>query len=712
MANNVHFLKGTQSSFNGLTSFQAGAFYLTTDTHRLYFADNTTSANYLNKYVHTISTENELKTAINNKILMSGDFAYVSSINALVAINGTNYTQINAYTDTNDDTKVTGLTFTKAVDDANDTITFSYTLSQTTTDVDGDSVGGPEVKGSFSIAGSDIRAVIPACAVKVGATVANSTATVNVSGTGSTGTGFTVKGSGSVSVGGGTNAITINGVDTTSELGSAAGSNKITLTESDGTPYEVEIAAGTNLTVDGSVADKITLNHSTVSTSQTTSTAAPVAGQTFTAVDSVEVSNGHVTKVNTKTVTLPEEPAFRVSNIKTTDKDGTITITLKEENSGDEFECTSDAGLFVTVGASKTKKFIGDDLGVYTISEIDSKMKDLNAMVYRGTVGGASATVSSLPVPSSTVKVARGDTYMVASAGNHGGHSCEVGDLLIATGTEGTDGYLSTVTWTYVPSGDDTDTQYELTVTNGTNAANINLVPSTDDGDDADTIVIKAGNDITVSGSGSTITVAHEGFTTTGGKNTDVTLNHQESITAITEITADNGHVTGYKTTKFTLPEDRNTTYTLTGASNKITLTDSDGTPQSITVSNGSGTTASVSGNTLTINHAAYTTTPGEASGNLQHGNTFTAITALTTHANGHLKSYTTKTYTLPTQLTYALSGTSVSKSGNTLTITDTLADGDGNSTSSTLNVTSSSLVLTAGTKGYTIDLEWGSFDS
>lgn len=704
---NVHFLKGTQSNFNNLSSFQAGAFYLTTDTHRLYFADNTTSANYLNKYVHTISTENELKTAINDKVLMSGDFAYVSSINALVAINGTSYTQINAYTDTNDDTKVTGLTFTKSVDDSKDTITFSYVLNQTTTDVDGDSTGGPEVKGSFTIAGSDIKAIIPACAVKVGATVANSTATVNVSGTGSTGTGFTIKGSGSVSVGGGANAITINGVDTTSELSSAAGSNKITLTESDGTPYDVEIAAGTNLTVDGSVANKITLNHSTVNTSKTTSTATPAAGKTFTAVDTVEVSNGHVTKVNTKTITMPEEPKFRVSNIKTTDKDGTITITLKEENSGDEFECTSDAGLFVTVGSGKTKKFIGDDLEVYTIAEIDSKMKDLNAMVYKGTVGGASATVQSLP----TTNVSRGDTYMVASAGKYDNQQCEAGDLLIATGTEGTNGYLSTITWTYVPSGDDIDTQYELTVTNGSNAANINLVPSTDDGDDADTVVIAAGNDIKVSGAGSTITVAHETFSTTGGKNNDVTLNHKDSITAITNITADNGHITGYKTTKFTLPEDRNTTYTLTGADNKITLTDSDGTPQHITVSNGSGTTASVSGNKLIINHAAYTTTPGTATGTLQHGNTFTAITAITTHANGHLKGYTTKTYTLPTQLTYALSGTAVSKSGNTLTITDTLTDGDGTTTFSTLGVTSSSLALTAGTSGYTIDLEWGSFD-
>lgn len=39
---NVKFLKGTQSKFNTLSSFTDGAFYLTTDTDRLYFAQSET----------------------------------------------------------------------------------------------------------------------------------------------------------------------------------------------------------------------------------------------------------------------------------------------------------------------------------------------------------------------------------------------------------------------------------------------------------------------------------------------------------------------------------------------------------------------------------------------------------------------------------------------------------------------------------------------
>jgi hypothetical protein len=35
---NVKFLRGTQAKLDSLTSFQEGAFYLTSDTDRLYFA--------------------------------------------------------------------------------------------------------------------------------------------------------------------------------------------------------------------------------------------------------------------------------------------------------------------------------------------------------------------------------------------------------------------------------------------------------------------------------------------------------------------------------------------------------------------------------------------------------------------------------------------------------------------------------------------------
>ena len=50
-----------------------------------------------------------------------------------------------------------------------------------------------------------------------------------------------------------------------------------------------------------------TYTHPTYTRTDTTSTASPAHGETFTAIDSVTATNGHVTAVNVKTVTLPAQ---------------------------------------------------------------------------------------------------------------------------------------------------------------------------------------------------------------------------------------------------------------------------------------------------------------------------------------------------------------------------------------------------------------------
>ena len=44
---NVRFLRGSQANLDKLTSFVEGAFYLTSDTDRLYFAHSTSNLAYL-----------------------------------------------------------------------------------------------------------------------------------------------------------------------------------------------------------------------------------------------------------------------------------------------------------------------------------------------------------------------------------------------------------------------------------------------------------------------------------------------------------------------------------------------------------------------------------------------------------------------------------------------------------------------------------------
>ena len=68
------------------------------------------------------------------------------------------------------------------------------------------------------------------------------------------------------------------------------------------------LTQGTYINIDNPTGPIPTINHDLTTRSNTTSTAAPGSGATFTALDSITTNTtGHVTAVNTKTVTLPPE---------------------------------------------------------------------------------------------------------------------------------------------------------------------------------------------------------------------------------------------------------------------------------------------------------------------------------------------------------------------------------------------------------------------
>ena len=67
-----------------------------------------------------------------------------------------------------------------------------------------------------------------------------------------------------------------------------------------------EVQGGTYITVTNPTGPVPIVNHDATSRSNTTSTAAPGYGATFTALDSITTNTtGHVTAVNTKTITIP-----------------------------------------------------------------------------------------------------------------------------------------------------------------------------------------------------------------------------------------------------------------------------------------------------------------------------------------------------------------------------------------------------------------------
>ena len=76
---NVKFLKGIQSDFNKLSTFTDGAFYLTTDTDRLYFAQSETECVPLNQFIRTVSAAQF--EALTTDQVSKGDYYYIPENN-------------------------------------------------------------------------------------------------------------------------------------------------------------------------------------------------------------------------------------------------------------------------------------------------------------------------------------------------------------------------------------------------------------------------------------------------------------------------------------------------------------------------------------------------------------------------------------------------------------------------------------------------------
>jgi hypothetical protein len=57
---NVKFLRGPQGNLDKLTTFIEGAFYVTTDTDRMYFAQSANDLVYLNKHIINVDSISNL----------------------------------------------------------------------------------------------------------------------------------------------------------------------------------------------------------------------------------------------------------------------------------------------------------------------------------------------------------------------------------------------------------------------------------------------------------------------------------------------------------------------------------------------------------------------------------------------------------------------------------------------------------------------------
>lgn len=682
---NIMFKRGSQTALDRLTTAQEGCFYLTTDTNRLYVGQETGKPQLLNQ---TVQIKDSVSSLPKNPT--ENDFFYCVKENILAVYGkpegktSPEWIQINPDTNDNDIIKIDEVKVSDAVADAsNSKLTYTGTITQNKYNKDGTKITQKDkdnkdvsvvddVTFSFDITASDLEGIIHNPA-SVGLNAANGAAnsnsvSVTTSGEGSnSAAAIKIKGGENIAVSAANNEITIDAQDTTYSVTKDSG-----LVDSDGNVIAT-FNAGTDLEVD--VTDEsITYSHAEYDeVTPSTSTAEIDDSREFTVITDVTTSNGHITGLVETTFTLPED-----DHITGVTNDGEWKATIATKTNSEDYI------VDFSTEASALEEKLEDS--------IDAKLAAVNsALTYKGTV----KSYSDLALKEN---VEIGDVYLFSDANDNvtiDGETIDIkiGDLVIATVKDEKDinsivGVIPSdkLKWQYVPAGNElnTDTQYHGDLTVGTDIITYTLVPSVgaDEGDEApalssnhENLVIEAGTDLEIKsgtysvetgktgadGKPETVTktkaiVNHKTITIDSDDIEEddlVTISQSENFQAITGLTIDNGHITGYTTGTVNVDD-----YSLSGANDKITLTGAS-EAGSVSVSGDDHITVTVDNNELSIVHNDNFTNAGEET--VENNNIglevteISYISKITYDKAGHLLGVETDTITTP-DVDYTLS--------------------------------------------------------
>lgn len=250
---------------------------------------------------------------------------------------------------------------------------------------------------------------------------------------------------------------------------------------------------------------------------------------------------------------------------------GAIDITILDTN-GDEKKASTGAIAMKYGSSGSLSAPLGGTLSVYSKSEIDTKLNNLNGLTFVGSVGNNGTYQMSeadykVYQGSTALELHTGDMFLVAGDVKYGADSyAKTGDLLIATGSEGANGVLTSVTWEYVPSGDDAqlDTSYHFDGNVADNSMTIRSKTTFGDEGIAGKMTFKAGTATTVTseidGNTSekneflTVTVGHANVPNTKVNASDdsaIDLSSASSVDVITGVTVnEQGHVENVTATR------------------------------------------------------------------------------------------------------------------------------------------------------------------
>ena len=354
----------------------------------------------------------------------------------------------------------------------------------------------------------------------------------------------------------------------------------------------ITISAGTDLSTGGSFTlnqssgSTVTINHSNITRTDNTSTASPAHGGTFTAIDSITSNaRGHITAVNTKTITLPAG-GYTGWDL--------YTDTTCRSSIADGEQVRFCGGTDISLGYTATNNVI--TINHDTVSSTSS---------HSGCSVGYGGTFTVVCALSATTQ----------------GHTCCIGTMTIT-----------------LPASDENDTTYDISASSTAGGANLNLNAG-GSGSGTDSVKLASGTGITVSYTdASTITINHPTQTaitcncSNGTVLQDISINNCGHVTSVGYCNLDNRYCQSDSDTTYDISASTSTC----GANINLNAGGSGSGTDTIKLCDGNGINVCFTdANTITICH---TDTSSQASVNNSNG---TVIQDVTLDGFGHVTGLT-----------------------------------------------------------------------
>ena len=748
---NVSFKRGLQADLPN-SNIVDGAFYLTTDTNRLYVGGTNDKLELLNQSIKFYTYDDVFRE--NSTVpKVEGQFYYLSDKNILCTFAKTKthpdgeWVQINP--DHNDNTLVyvSGLNVTKSNSAEGDIKKLTYTIKLNQEKKESSDGGatpyGDAITASFEINSNDLNKIASNVSVGLESKAINNETN-----------GFELKNSGggadsskAVQIKGGDNVtitraedgnITIAATDTntTYDLTSPIGSTNIMLNGGDtGQAPTIELSGDDKIILNGENAGQIAFSHATSSAAGDYN-ATNVSENKFKVPQFTVDATGHISNAGLKEITLPEDKdtRYEITNIDVVGTEGKtgkgkLSISLKASNGEAKPTVSTGDVLYheITIDGTNYTKYNQESLGeFYSKNKVDELITkaaaNMNAMTYKGVVDGDK--FSKIKGPQN------GDTYKASADFTINKQLVKQGDLVIYNGAD-TTGSPNANDWDIVPSGDEIDSQFSLSLQEvGDKKTPTFTLRNTTINKDAGVVEVVGNKGIETKIQDGKLIIAHateSNAAGTVGNNTNLTPAAAGTI-AVPIITYDEqGHIKSATDNIITLPADKDTTYTISteryGNSDAAVKLKENGTEtagQSPTAVFKAGTSIvlDASSDGIIIKHAdpdpnaASTSYGPNTTGQVGYGQTF-KVPKFSKDAKGHIVSVENVDITMPSeQVIPSVNFSGATKvENNRATFASTLVVGDdGKKQTYAPSIGSNTLKISPDGDNITMDLEWGTF--